>query len=409
MFDATPIPTPVRSAWHARGVALLLSCALAKPAAAAGTWTPAPMNPGVGQAFGLWLLTDGRVISHGKALNNWVVLTPDAKGSYANGTWKSVASSVYARGGAQEHVLKYGRFFEAGGEYIYVWPPGGSSATTTRSRSTIRSPNTWTLEAPGLYGDIGDTGSTVLADGRVSIARVTRRPRRSTIRRRTPGPRRPRARSAAVTRMPGLRCRTRRARRRLRECRGRDLQSPDRQVDSHGSVPAGWDTGDTAGISQMFDGRVIAYGFGQNYIYTPGATANDPGTWALGPKMLDGDEAEDEFTDTLPNGKVWAGLVKVMFGPGVILQEFDPLTNTVSSATPPPDTGNPYPIGYLNLPNGQVLVTAASRDWLYTPDTPPDDAWRPVVSSVTFDSGTTYTLTGTQISGLINAETRVTT
>jgi hypothetical protein len=92
-----------------------------------------------------------------------------------------------------------------------------------------------------------------------------------------------------------------------------------------------------------------------------------------------------------------------MFGPGVILQEFDPLTNTVSSATPPPDTGNPYPIGYLNLPTGQVMVTAANRDWIYTPDTPPDDSWRPVVSSVTYDSGSnTYTLTGTQITGLIN-------
>jgi uncharacterized protein (TIGR03382 family) len=169
------------------------------------------------------------------------------------------------------------------------------------------------------------------------------------------------------------------------------------------TVPAGFNTGDTAGISQMFDGRVLVYGFGQNYIYTPGATPDDPGSWALGPKMLNGDEAEDEFSDTLPNGKVWAGLVTVMFGPGVILQEFDPTTNTVSSATPPPDTGNPYPIGYLNLPTGQVMVTAANRDWIYTPDTPPDDSWRPVVSSVTYDSGSnTYTLTGTQITGLIN-------
>jgi MYXO-CTERM domain-containing protein len=92
----------------------------------------------------------------------------------------------------------------------------------------------------------------------------------------------------------------------------------------------------------------------------------------------------------------------MMFGPGVILQEFDPTTNTVTSATPPPDRGNPYPIDYVNLPNGQVMITAGDNDWIYTPDTGPDDAWRPAVSSVVFDAGTTYTLTGTQISGLIN-------
>ncbi len=79
-----PAQRRFRLRFGALGAALvLLSSALAKPASAAGTWTAAPTNPGVGQAFGLWLLTDGRVISHGNALNHWVVLTPDAKGSYA--------------------------------------------------------------------------------------------------------------------------------------------------------------------------------------------------------------------------------------------------------------------------------------------------------------------------------------
>ena len=131
-------------------------------------------------------------------------------------------------------------------------------------------------------------------------------------------------------------------------------------------------------------------------------TAADPGTWALGPMLLNGDEAEDEFSDTLPNGKVWGALVTKTYGPGVVLQEFDPTTNTVTSVTPPPDTGNPYPIGYANLPNGQVMATCANNDWIYTPDTGPKDEWRPTVSSVVFNSGTTYTLTGTQLSGLIN-------
>jgi len=131
---------------------------------AGGTWTAAPKNPNVGQAFGLWLLTDGTVLSHGTALDNWVVLTPDAKGSYANGTWKAVASSAHARGGAQQHVLKDGRFFQAGGEYI-----DGPDCTTALCPTTeIYDPvaNTWTPEATAPY-DIGDTGSATLADGRI--------------------------------------------------------------------------------------------------------------------------------------------------------------------------------------------------------------------------------------------------
>jgi MYXO-CTERM domain-containing protein len=156
----------------------------------------------------------------------------------------------------------------------------------------------------------------------------------------------------------------------------------------------------------MFDGRVFVYGLaGISYIYTPGVTASDPGSWALGPTMLDGDEAEDEYSDTLPNGMVMGALVQVTYGPGVVLQQFDPTTNTVTSAVPPPDRGNPYPIDYLNLPNGQVMVeseAADGPDWLFTPDGAPQDAWRPTVSSVAFNGGTTYTLTGTQLSGLIN-------
>jgi MYXO-CTERM domain-containing protein len=167
-------------------------------------------------------------------------------------------------------------------------------------------------------------------------------------------------------------------------------------------VPSGFTLGDSGGISLMFDGRVFVYGLNsQSYIYTPGATAADPGTWVLGPKMLN-KEAEDEFSDTLPNGMVWGGLVTMTYGPGVVLQQFDPTTNTVSMATPTPDQGNPYPIGYVNLPNGQVMVTAANADWIYTPNTPPQDAWRPTVTSVVGNSDGSYTLTGTQLSGLIN-------
>jgi MYXO-CTERM domain-containing protein len=369
--------------------------------AASGTWAAAPMNPGVGQAFGLWLLTDGTVLSHGKALNNWVVLTPDAKGSYANGTWKAVASSVHARGGAQQHVLKDGRFFQAGGEYI-----DGPDCTTALCPTTeIYDPvaNTWTPEATAPY-DIGDTGSATLADGRILDSTRS-------------GPQiqlyDPVANKWTTLANSPLSSGDENSWASLQnggvlavgyQKDGAAIYNPATSTWTRtGPVPSGFNTGDTGGISQMFDGRVFVYGLaGKSYIYTPGATAADPGTWTAGPAMLNGDEAEDEFSDTLPNGMVWGGLVTATYGPGVVLQQFDPTTNMVSSAAPPPDKGNPYPIGYVNLPNGQVMVTAADQNWIYSPLTQPLDAWRPTVTSVVANSDGSYTLTGTQISGLIN-------
>ncbi len=399
--------------------AAILSSALATTSAqGAGTWTMAPSSStNGGPAFGLWLLTDGTVLSHGNALNHWVILTPDKTGSYANGTWKTVASSAYARGGAQEHILKDGRFFEAGGEYIYVYPGCASNCTQPANGSAlfknveIYDPvaNTWTVEASGLY-DIGDTGSATLADGRIldstraSSATQIYDPATNTW---TSGPNIPSG-SGDENAWASL------------QNGGILAVAPDSASIYNpatgtwirtGAYPAGLSTtlstgqkvnlGDVAGVSLMFDGRVIAYGFGKTVIYTPGATAADAGTWALGPAMLSGNEAEDEYTVTEPNGKVMVATYPFQGSPNV-LQEFDPTANTWTAITPPPDTGNPYPISYLNLPNGQVMITAGARDWLYTPDSAPQDAWRPTVSSVVFNSGTTYTLTGTQISGLIN-------
>ena len=50
---------------------------------------------------------------------------------------------------------------------------------------------------------------------------------------------------------------------------------------SASGYPGTYQFGDTAGISLMFDGRVLAYGLGTTAIYTPGATGAAPGTWAL--------------------------------------------------------------------------------------------------------------------------------
>jgi MYXO-CTERM domain-containing protein len=368
----------------------------------------APVNPATGGgAFGLWLLTDGTVLSHGNGLNHWEILTPDKTGSYIKGTWKAAAASVHARSGATQHVLKDGRFFQAGGEFI----DGPACTTALCNTAEVYDPvaNTWTNLPNGLL-DIGDTGSATLADGRLlysnrfTTATEIYDPVANAW---TMGPAMPRGMGsgdenawASLTNGGVLAV----------DQGSAALYDPASNTwIATGALPANFDTGDTAGISQLFDGRVIAYGANAPrvgvpvvYIYTPGPTSTSPGTWAIGPNMIMGDGAEDEYTDVLTDGTVMLGVTAQSLGAAVGLQLFDPTTSTTASVAAPPDRGTPFPIDYVNLPNGQTMVTSGDNDWIYTPNSLPDDSWRPTVTSVAFNGGTTYTLTGTQISGLIN-------
>ncbi len=86
-----------------------------------GSWTAltnqAP-NPNNGVML---LLTDGTVICSNTSGagygTGWDRLTPDIHGSYANGTWTSIASMNYDRFAFSSQVLPSGKVYVAGGEY----------------------------------------------------------------------------------------------------------------------------------------------------------------------------------------------------------------------------------------------------------------------------------------------------
>jgi hypothetical protein len=329
-----------------------------------GTWTVAPYSSANGgPAFGLWLLTDGTVLSHGGDLHQWVRLTPDILGNYANGTWSRLANSNYGRGGAQEHVLRDGRFYEAGGEYIYFWPPGSSSADHNSVEIYDPLANTWTIGTPGLYGDIGDSGSATMKDGRIfassrtTMATQIYDPVKNAW---TP--------AAAKTDNTG------------------DEESwvslPDGSVlavsnTSHdrydpvanqwyrtGPIPAGVTLGDVGPAALLYDGRVFLLGYHSKGIYTPGTLPSDPGKWAVGPVLPGGNDADDVAAIVEPNGKV----MFQSYPDGQLanlLNEFDPVANTISTITPPPDPV--IPLDFLVLPNGQILVTCSERDYISIP------------------------------------------
>ena len=360
-----------------------------QPARAQGTWTQVSSTGGCANAFGLWLLTDGRVLAHGcGGLNTWQILTPDKAGNYATGTWKAVASSAHARGGAQQHVLKDGRFFVGGGEYI----DGPACTAALCNTAEIYDPvsNTWKNTANAPH-DIGDTGSTTLADG--TILESTRAGNSITIYNPTTD-----TWTAKASNTLGSGDENAWASLQNGDVlavgyatSGAQIYIPSMDKWVKTTVPAGFNTGDMAGISQMFDGRVYVYGLNSKaYIWTPGASVTDPGTWTTTALITTNGatENEDEYTDTLPNGMVWSALVAKMYGPSVVLQQFDPTTNTATAVTGQPKETNPDPIDYLNLPNGQVMITveSGSHNWVLTPDGQPQDAWRPTVTSVTYNS-----------------------
>jgi hypothetical protein len=114
------------------------------------------------------------------------------------------------------------------------------------------------------------------------------------------------------------------------------------------------------------------------------------------------------YTTPEPNGKVIFDSVRCSWitnecgsSSGALVNEFDPATNTVTSISQPNDP-NGAPVNFINLPNGQVLAAAGSRNWVYTPVGGPKDTWRPTISSISAGSNGTYQLTGTQLSGFVS-------
>jgi hypothetical protein len=104
---------------------LVLACglvALSSMAYAQGrspaSWTPLTSLPPGGSVINMLLLTDGSVITQsGDDGQHWFKLTPDARGSYVNGTWTTLAPMSIPRIYFTTNVLQDGRVWLLGGEY----------------------------------------------------------------------------------------------------------------------------------------------------------------------------------------------------------------------------------------------------------------------------------------------------
>jgi len=172
------------------------------------------------------------------------------------------------------------------------------------------------------------------------------------------------------------------------------------------------------------DGRVFTIGAsGYTALYSPPALAgNMTGTWVAGPTVPNGMGATDAPGAMMPNGDVLFAVspymttngtsgnpapVNAVFNQPTQIDEFNPSTNTISVVSPSQSAGTVFVTRMLNLPNGQIMFTdQSSSSFVYSPNSAPNGtatplaAWRPVITNIKQNNDGSFTLTGTQLTGI---------
>jgi hypothetical protein len=372
----------------------------------AQTWTPLTNQPSF-SASTAFILPDGRVMVQGTGAQDWWALTPDANGSYQNGTWSQLASlpAGYAPLYYASAILRDGRLAVLGGEYNF-----GQAVWTTLGALYNAKTNKWrTLSHPAGWNSVGDAQSVILANGTLMVANC---------------------------------CTTEEAL----------LNAATLTWTATGTGKA--DVNDEEGWTLLPGGKVLTVdannGSTNSEIYNPttgswspgGSTIvllTDPGSHELGPAVLRPDgtvlytgatghnavfnsvtstwstapdfprvgvqqlDIADGPAALLPNGNVLCMTSPGVFKPDVHFFEWNGTSFTEVAKTPNSPGNTSYYGRMLVLPTGQILLTDGSTDVeLYTSTGSPNPAWAPTITSVsaTLTHGRTYALKGRQLNGL---------
>ncbi|HTN52130.1 MAG TPA: hypothetical protein VML50_06975 [Anaeromyxobacter sp.] len=386
-------------------------------------WNPLVHQPPF-QAGTMLLLTDGTVLCQDEGPSNggtpdWWKLTPDAFGSYVNGTWQQVASGPNAPLYYASAILRDGRVFVAGGEY-------NAGAQVDLLAAEIYDPvtNAWSnIGTPAGWTNVGDAPCCVLPDGRVLLGSI--KDTRTAfydpgLNSWTPGPTKADSSSEETwTLLPDGTVID-------AECSNHPHAEKYLPTTNHwvtaSSVPSAHDlvqssVGSTNEIGPAIllpDGRVFAIGAsGHTAFYHPPAHPSQPGSWHPGPDFpKDGSgnvlRAFDAPACLLPSGRVFcvAGSPKAdgWAGPCSFF-EFDG-TTFHPAASPPTGSVETWQVRMLLLPTGEVLFSNGTGDIrVYEHAGHPEHHWLPrIVHCPThLRPGHDYTLHGRQINGLSQA------
>ncbi len=375
-----------------------------------GNWT-ALTNLAPASISTMMLLSDGTVMAQsGGTSRAWYRLTPDASGSYVNGTWSTLAPMGLERLYFTSDVLTDGRVFVVGGEYS--GPTGAQNLTNT---GEIYNPvtNVWTAIPNFPQSSFGDDPSEMLPDGRVLTGYIF-------------GPQTyiynptTNSWSTGATKLSND-----------RSDEETFVKLPDDSILSYnvfgnaqhaqrfdpvlnnwvdsGAVPVQLQTtaSELGPASLLPDGRVFFIGAtNHTAIYTPSTTRTGTGSWVAGPDIPGGLGGNDAPGCMMPNGHVLfvaGGTPQLSNAPSSIF-EYDPVANTINPVTVSgPSLGtSTFTTRMLMLPSGQVLYSSGSgaRLYAYNPVGSPASAWAPAITNIANNGSGTYTLTGTQLNGI---------
>lgn len=382
---------------------------------AIGSWSQVTTLATDTNAGEMILLSDGTVIAKARTgLGDgsgkiWNRLTPDANGSYANGTWTTITPMANTRLYFSSQVLKDGRVYVCGGEY----GTGGSAGEVYNPVT-----NLWTnTPAPGSF--VSDANSAILENGNVLQSLVNG------------------SQTSTLIYNPGTNSFSNGPSTLGSYNESSWVKLPDNSIlyvdklstNSERYIPASntWIADATVSVSLyetlgaecggallLPDGRAFFIGGNSNTaFYTPsGNTTN--GTWAAGPALPNSLAAPDAACTMMVNGRILLALSPTLtccdgngnniFNSPTSFYEFNYLTNVYTQVGAPGGgmTLNipTFVTNLLVLPNGQVLYgqQGSKRYFVYTPDLSPLAAGKPSITGLTKCGK--YILTGTLFNGI---------
>ncbi len=387
------------------------------------------------------LASDGTVLVHDEpesgAPSAWYRLTPDARGSYADGTWSELApmprgySPLYF-GSA---ILPDGRMIVEGGEYNEGSPEG---VWTNKGAIFNPATNSWKkVSPPPGWTSIGDAQSDVLANGTFMLAQACQS---CTL---TSGSLSTafalfNASGLTWTAVPGQ------EKNDPNDEEGWTLEpsgqlltvdtwlTPTTELFTPSSLtwsPAGNTV--TSPVNspeveigpqvEMPGGNTLAVGAGTSSESPPEACAtHKPAAtalyeyaskrWVKGPAIPTIEGLQYDSADgpgaTLPDGNVLFDVSPCVYSSPLAFELYNATTRKLSPVADVPNAeyDSTYYTRMLDLPNGQVLFDDGSNKMeLYTAGGTPNPEWAPVIASLTTTSltpGKTASLSGYQLAGL---------
>jgi hypothetical protein len=367
------------------------------------------------------LLSDGTVMASNNVdtdsitgSNIWFRLTPDASGSYINGTWSELTPMRDHRLDFASQVLRDGRVFIAGGEYgngrgtAEVYNPLTDSWTDATPPPTL-----WDLSNNAF----SDSPSEMLPDGSVLI--MPDYPHSSGV-----GLLYHTATGTWSNAGP-LAHGTYQAEASWVKLADDSILTIDPYTTTSERYIAGSNTWINDGIvpTQLYDpvshelgaGTLLPNGnafflgsTGHTAIYTPTGTLA-PGVWTAGPNIPNNQGTPDAPAAMLPNGRLLCAVSPVPtaadhYPSPTHFYEYDWQTNAFTLVGGPSGDTDPthcYAGAMLVLPDGNILYSHFLSDvYEYQPAGPPLASAKPVVLSVTPNADGTYHLTGTGLNGL---------